>query len=82
MRPARATKTSKPVTKQAGATTTSSQDRRRDPMTGQSKHTKEAFMKKLALCSKTFDYKDETKDVKAKSERLAAITELQQMLQD
>ena len=30
------------------------------------KHTKEHFMKKLALCSKTFDYKDEQKDVKAK----------------
>lgn len=31
---------------------------------------------------KTYDYKDESKDVKAKSERLNTINELQQMLQD
>ena len=31
---------------------------------------------------KNYDYKDEQKDVKGKTERLNAITELQQMLQD
>jgi hypothetical protein len=31
---------------------------------------------------KNYDYKDETKDVKGKTERLNAIQELQQMLQD
>jgi len=37
-------------------------------------------MKKINLCMKTYDYKDETKDVKGKTERLNAITELQTML--
>ena len=31
---------------------------------------------------KTYDYKDETKDVRGKTERLNAINELQQMLGD
>jgi hypothetical protein len=31
---------------------------------------------------KTYDYKDETKDVRGKTERLNAINELQQMLSD
>ena len=30
------------------------------------KNSKEAFLKKVQLCAKTFDYKDETKDVKGK----------------
>lgn len=34
------------------------------------------------MCQKTFDYKDEQKDVKGKTERLNAINEIQQMLQD
>jgi hypothetical protein len=40
------------------------------------KNSKEALLKKLGLCCKTYDYKDETKDVKAKTERLNAIQEL------
>jgi len=46
------------------------------------KNNKEALLKKLGLCMKTYDYKDETKDVKAKTDRLNAIQELQAMLQD
>jgi hypothetical protein len=30
------------------------------------KNSKETFIKKLHMCSKIYDYKDETKDVKAK----------------
>jgi hypothetical protein len=30
------------------------------------KNSKDVFLKKLQLCMKHFDYKDETKDVKAK----------------
>jgi len=33
-------------------------------------------MKKIKLCMQTFDYKDETKDVKGKTDRLQAINEL------
>jgi len=47
-----------------------------------SKNSKEAFIKKLQICMKTYDYKDETKDVRGKTERLNAINELQQMLSD
>eukprot|EP00344_Euplotes_crassus_P004540 CAMPEP_0197004290 /NCGR_PEP_ID=MMETSP1380-20130617/21200_1 /TAXON_ID=5936 /ORGANISM="Euplotes crassus, Strain CT5" /LENGTH=446 /DNA_ID=CAMNT_0042423033 /DNA_START=92 /DNA_END=1432 /DNA_ORIENTATION=+ len=43
---------------------------------------KELFNKKLQTCMKVYDYKDETKDVKGKSERLNAINELQNLLQD
>lgn len=46
------------------------------------KNNKEALLKKLNMCMKTYDYKDESKDVKAKTERLNAIQELQSMLQD
>jgi len=46
------------------------------------KNSKESFIKKLHLCSKIYDYKDETKDVKGKTERLNAVQELQQMLSD
>lgn len=46
------------------------------------KNNKEALLKKLHICMKTYDYKDESKDVKAKTERLNAIQELQGMLQD
>lgn len=34
------------------------------------------------MCMKTYDYKDEQKDVKGKAERLNAIHELQMMLTD
>jgi len=33
---------------------------------GLDKNSKEVFIKKLQLCMKTYDYKDETKDVKGK----------------
>ena len=49
---------------------------------GQGKNTKESFQKKLLLIQKTYDYKDEQKDVKGKTERLNAINEIQQLLQD
>lgn len=41
------------------------------------KNTKESFQKKLLICQKTYDYKDESKDVKGKTERLNAINEIQ-----
>lgn len=37
---------------------------------------KDQFMKKIEKVSKTYDYKDETKDQKAKQERLTALSEL------
>jgi len=46
------------------------------------KVNKDMLLKKLAMCQKTYDYKDESKDVKAKTDRLNAIQELQGMLQD
>ena len=41
------------------------------------KNTKEGFQKKLLICQKNYDYKDESKDVKGKTERLNAINEIQ-----
>ena len=41
------------------------------------KNTKESFQKKLMICQKNYDYKDESKDVKGKTERLNAINEIQ-----
>lgn len=46
----------------------------------QGKNTKESFQKKLLLIQKVYDYKDEQKDVKGKTERLNAINEIQQLL--
>ena len=40
------------------------------------KNTKESFQKKLLICQKNYDYKDESKDVKGKTERLNAIKEI------
>ena len=40
------------------------------------KNTKENFQKKLLICQKNYDYKDESKDVKGKTERLNAINEI------
>jgi hypothetical protein len=40
------------------------------------KNSKEALIKKLTICMKTFDYKDESKDVKGKQERLETISDL------
>jgi len=39
--------------------------------------TKESFQKKLLVCQKVYDYKDESRDVKGKTERLNAINEIQ-----
>ena len=47
-----------------------------------SKATKENFQKKLMICQKNYDYKDDSKNVKEKTERLNAINEIQQLLQD
>lgn len=49
---------------------------------GNGKNTKESFQKKLMMIQKVYDYKDEQKDVKGKTERLNAINEIQQLLQD
>jgi serine/threonine-protein phosphatase 2A regulatory subunit B' len=47
-----------------------------------SKNMKDLFLKKLQTCMKTYDYKDENKDAAGKRERLQAINELQNLLQD
>ena len=46
-------------------------------MSGKTQNSKEAFLSKLKTCMKVYDYKDETKDVKGKTDRLNAIAELQ-----
>lgn len=46
------------------------------------KNAKEAFLKKIDAAMKIYNYTDENKDVRGKSERLAAINELQNLLQD
>ena len=53
----------------------SAQGNRKDTV-GKSQNSKEAFLKKIQLCKRTFDYKDEQKDVKGKTERLNAIQDL------
>ena len=40
------------------------------------KNQKEAFQKKLLICQRQYDYYDESKDVKCKTERLNAINEI------
>lgn len=37
-----------------------------NPLVALDKNSKEAFIKKLQVCMKNYDYKDETKDVKGK----------------
>jgi len=66
-------KTSGAASKAAAATGTSSQGNR---ATAKGTNTKEAFLKKLKLCMQNFDYKDESKDAKGKTDRLQAINEL------
>jgi serine/threonine-protein phosphatase 2A regulatory subunit B' len=46
------------------------------------KDAKELFLKKVQMCSVTYDYSDDNKDVKNKSERLAALQELKEFLSD
>jgi hypothetical protein len=55
------------ASKTATATGTSSQGNRAG---AKGTNTKEAFLKKLKLCSQNFDYKDEAKDAKGKTDRL------------
>ena len=59
----------------------SAQGNRKDQVS-KTQNSKEALIKKLHLCMRNFDYKDESKDIKAKTDRLNAIAELQMMLQD
>jgi hypothetical protein len=83
MRPNATKKGSKaPATGSKAANTASSQGSRKDAVAPNSKSSKEMFLKKLQICMKNYDYKDEHKDVKGKTERLNAITELQMLLQD
>lgn len=56
------------VTKTGGATASAQGNRGAGTTTN--KNTKEAFLKKLKLCMQSFDYKDESKDVKGKTDRL------------
>jgi hypothetical protein len=65
-------KSSKPSTNAAAKTGTAnaSSQGTRTGATGTNKNTKEAFLKKLKLCMQSFDYKDEAKDVKGKTDRL------------
>lgn len=60
-----------------GSTNASSQGARKDGVSIQGKTSKEAYLKKLAICSKVYDYKDEKKDEKAKQDRLDVIADLQ-----
>ncbi len=55
---------------------TSGGNQTRGNTTASSTKTKESFQKKLLICQKTYDYKDESKDVKGKTERLNAINEI------
>jgi serine/threonine-protein phosphatase 2A regulatory subunit B' len=52
------------------------------PKTDAKTNARDAFMKKVQMCMTTYNYADETKDVKGKQERLTALSELQQMLSD
>lgn len=81
MRPARTTTKKSTVSSSKPNNTTSAQGRR-DQGAVVNKNSKEQFIKKLQQCMKTYDYKDESKDVKGKTERLNAIADVQQMLQD
>ena len=56
------------ATAKASSTTTGTAGGSRTAAKGS--NTKEAFLKKLKLCMANFDYKDETKDAKGKTDRL------------
>ena len=43
---------------------------------------KEFFLRRIQICSVTYDYSDDNKDVRAKSERLTALQELREFLND
>lgn len=46
------------------------------------KDAKEMFLKRAQMCSVTYDYSDDTKDVKAKADRNAALQDLREFLND
>lgn len=69
----------KPVSSKTGKVSGSAQSSSKDAV-GRSANAKESFLKKVHICKRTFDYKDEQKDVKGKTERLNAIQDLQMML--
>lgn len=58
----------------------SAQGSRKDGVPIQGKTSKDVYLKKLAICSKIYDYKDEKKDEKAKEHRMEVIRELQKEL--
>ena len=58
----------------------SAQGSRKDGVPIQGKTSKDVYLKKLAICSKIYDYKDEKKDEKAKEDRMNVIRELQKEL--
>jgi hypothetical protein len=60
----------------AGATAGGTAPGQRGAGNPSAKNTKESFQKKLLICQKNYDYKDESKDVKGKTERLNAINEI------
>lgn len=86
MQPTKKSKTGKTSgttgSSKTGAASSSQPGNRAGGATGANKNTKESFQKKLLICQKNYDYKDESKDVKGKTERLNAINEIQQLLQD
>lgn len=53
-----------------------------DPRQHIPKDAKELFLKRVQMCSVTYDYSDESKDAKAKAERLAALQELREFVSD
>ena len=46
------------------------------------KDAKELFLRRIQMCSVTYDYSDDNKDARAKSERLTALQELREFLND
>jgi hypothetical protein len=78
MQPSKKTKTSKPSAGTASSKAAGSGAPAK--AVASTKNTKESFQKKLLLIQKNYDYKDESRDVKGKTERLNAINEIQQLL--
>ena len=46
------------------------------------KEIRDQFLKKIQFCSQTFDYNDDTKNVKEKNERLQYLQELFELLKE
>ena len=75
MQPSKKTKTSKQPGSTAGSKTGGGSAGPAKAVAS-TKNTKETFQKKLLLIQKNYDYKDESRDVKGKTERLNAINEI------